>query len=141
MIQVAHISFTGFDELDKAMKKLAEPGKMAIKAVDKAAPILEKALSSAVSSAADRGYATGELASSIKATKARENDFGVFSVAKPEGFNRKGLRNVEEMAYLEYGVKSRGQEPRPVRDKAVASAEGACISAMEKVISEEVGKM
>lgn len=138
---MAHINFTGFDELDKVMKKLAEPEKMAIKAVDTAAPILEKALSSAIVSAASRGYATGELAASVKATKAEENSLGVFAVAKPEGLNRRGLRNVEEMAYLEYGVRSRGQEARPVRDKAVSIAESACISAMEKVISEEVEKM
>lgn len=138
---MAHINFTGFDELDKVMKKLAEPEKMAIKAVDKASPILVKALSSAISSAADRGYATGELAASVEATKAEENSLGVFAVAKPEGLNRRGLRNVEEMAYLEYGVRSRGQAPRPVRDQAASSAESACISAMEKVISEEVEKM
>lgn len=138
---MAHINFTGFDELDKVMKNLAEPEKMAIKAVDAAAPVLEKALSAAIASAADRGYATGNLASSVETTKAQENNLGVFAVAKPEGLNRKGLRNVEEMAYLEYGVRSRNQAPRPVRDRAASAAESACVSAMEAVINEEVGKM
>jgi hypothetical protein len=114
---------------------------MAIKAVDKAAPILEKSLRSAVSSATNRGYATGELAGSIKATKAKENDMGVFSVVKPEGKDKNGLRNVEKMAYLEYGVSSHGQAPHPVRQTAISSAQSACIQEMERVISEEVEKL
>jgi hypothetical protein len=138
---MAHISFTGFEELDTIMQKLAEPEKMAIKAVDEAAPILEKSLRSAVAAAANRGYATGELEGSIRATKAKENDMGVFSVVKPEGSDKTGLRNVEKMAYLEYGVASRGQAAHPVRQKAINDAQSACISAMERVISEEVEEM
>jgi hypothetical protein len=137
---VAHISFDGFDELEKVMRKI-KPETMAVKAVNKAVPILEEALKSSIAEAANRGYATGELVESVDSTPARGNDLGVFSVVKPEGIDEKGVRNVEKMAYLEYGVASHGQEPHPVRQTAIDKAKSECIQMMERVINEEVGKM
>lgn len=144
---MARASLTGFDDLESMLSKLMEPTKMAVKAVDAAAPVLEESLRSEIRKAANRTdekgypYSTGELAASIHRTEAKENHLGVFSVVKADGTDSKGLRNVEKLAYLEYGVASRGQVPRPVRQKAVNSAEEECIRIMQEVIYEEVDKL
>ena len=120
---------------------------MAEKAVNKAAPIVEKNLKTQIRSAANRRdkygkpYSTGELEASIAATNARDNSLGVFAVVKPNGTDKNGLRNAEKMGYLEYGVRSHGQEPRPVRAAAVAQSENAVMQIMEEVIGAEVDKL
>lgn len=144
---MAKISLTGFDELESSFKKLLQPEKMAIKAVDKAAPVLEKSLKTQIERAANRTdargkpYATGELAASVGSTKAKENDLGVFAVVKPEGTDSKGVRNAEKLAYLEYGVASHGQLPHPVRQPAVSAVEAKCEEIMRDVIYEEVDRL
>lgn len=144
---MAKVSLTGFDNLEQFLNKLAKPEKMAIKAVDKASPVLEKSLKSEIEKAANRKdtrgkpYSTGELAASIERTKARENDLGVFAVVKPDDTDSKGLLNVEKLAYLEYGVAAHGQLPHPVRQKAVNAAEAECEEIMRKVIYEEVDSL
>lgn len=137
---------TGFKDLERMLKELAEPEKMAIRAVDEATPILEKSLKAKVREAANRTdakgrpYSTGELANSIAGIPAKENEYGVYSVVKPNGTDSRGLRNVEKMAYLEYGVRSHGQEPHPVREPAIAACEADVLDVMEKIIYSEVDK-
>lgn len=144
---MAGINLTGFGDLERTLKKLAKPEKMAIKAVDAAAPVLEKSLKREVDAATTRRdkngkpYSTGELSKSIGRTKAKENEMGVFAAVLPMGTDSRGMRNAEKLAYLEYGVKSHGQEPRPVRQKAVNSAKDECIKVMEEVVSSEVDKL
>lgn len=144
---MASAKVTGFDNLSQFFAKLEHPEKMAKKAVNKAVPILEKSLKAQIESAANREdsrgkpYSTGELAASICSTAAKENDLGVFAVVKPEGTDSKGLRNVEKLAYLEYGVAAHGQLPHPVRQKAVNAAESECEEIMRKVIYEEMDKL
>ena len=132
------ITITGFESLDELFKKGAKANEIAKKAVDQATPVLEGALRGKISGAASRGYATGELAGSISSTKAKVNDRGVFAAVRPTGHDRKGVRNAEKLAYLEYGT-SRGQAPHPVRAAAASAAEGECVSIMEKVVYEELG--
>lgn len=136
---MANCSITGFDELEKMLRKLSQPEKMAIKAVDAASPILVNALKGAISGATKGGH--GDLAASISATSARQNELGVFAAVRPTGTDREGVRNGAKLAYLEYGVKVHNQPPRPVRASAVASAEGACMSIIEGIIEQEVGSL
>lgn len=144
---MARAKITGFDNLSQFFAKLEHPEKIAIKAVDKAAPVLEESFRSEIRKAADRTdkkgrpYSTGELAASVYRTEAKENHLGVFSVVKVEGTDSKGVRNVEKLAYLEYGVASKGQDPHPVRQKANNAAEEECVKIMQEVIYEEVDKL
>ena len=131
------IKITGFDDLNRILEKGVKIDQIAKKAVDQAAPILQGSLSSKIAGAASRGYATGELAGSIKASKARKNDRGVFAVVGPSGTDSKGMRNGEKLAYLEYGT-SRGQAAHPVRASAASSAEAQCKSVMERIVHEEL---
>ena len=65
----------GFEELLQALNKATVSTKDAcIRAVDNAAPILKDTLSDEITKAANRGYATGELAGSVSAMKAKENE-------------------------------------------------------------------
>lgn len=143
---MAKARLTGFDNLESFLGKLAKPEAMAIKAVNTAAPVLEKSLKAEVKNAANRTdengnpYSTGELERSISTTKARENAFGVFAAVRPTGTDEKGTRNAEKMAYLEYGT-SRGQLAHPVRQKAINTAEAECEQIMKKVIYEEIEKL
>lgn len=144
---MAKISMAGFDDLDKLFGKLMAPEEMAIKAVNKAASVVEKNMKAEIKAAANRvdgkgrPYSTGELAASVSATTARENEYGVFAAIRPTGTDSRGTRNAEKLAYLEYGVASHGQEPRPVRQKVVNASQGECTKIMQDVVAEEVDKM
>lgn len=137
---MAKCAITGFNELEKMLKKLEKPEKMAIKAVDAASPVLVRSFKSAVD-AVTSGDATGSLSASIEATNARQNELGVFSAVRPTGTDSKGVRNGAKLAYLEYGVRSHGQMPRPVRQTAVKNAEAECRRIIQKTIDEEVAKL
>lgn len=134
---MARCQITGFDELEKVLRKMEQPEKMAIKAVDAASPVLVASMKSAIAGAT-KGTGSGSLIGSISATSARQNELGVFSAVRPTGSDSKGVRNGAKLAYLEYGVRSRNQPPRPVRAAAVASAESACLAIIEGIINAEV---
>ncbi len=144
---MAKASLTGFEELESYLDKLAKPEKMAIKAVDAAAPILKKSLQAEIRGTANRTdangkpYSKGELEASIGIRPAEKNDRGVFSVVRPYGEDSKGMRNAEKLAYLEHGVKVHGQAPHPVRQKAINTAEAGCEKTMRDVIYGEVDKL
>ena len=64
---MARMTITGFEDVEEMLNKLANPYEMAEKAVNKAAPIVEKNLKTQIRSAANRRdkygkpYSTGEL--------------------------------------------------------------------------------
>lgn len=133
----------GFEELLQALNKVTVSTKDAcIRAVDKAAPILKETLSDEITKAANRGYATGELAGSVSAMKAKENELGVFSVVGVRGVDKNGVANEDKLLWLENGtMRSRGglmKRAGPVRRRAVNSAKAKCEAAMEQEISKFV---
>lgn len=144
---MARAKAMGFDEIDKMLNKLMQPETMAVKAVDAAVPVIEKNMKARIKTVANRvdgkgrPYSTGELAASVSATDARENAYGVFSAVRPTGTDEKGMRNAEKMAYLENGVASHNQEPRPIRQKVINESEGECLKIMKDVIYSEVDKL
>ena len=148
---MARLELTGFDDIDKMFEILGKPEEFAIKAVNKAAPILEKHTRDAVraSSSSDK------LAGSFSAISAKQNDLGVYSVVRPTGDFNEDLSNAELAAQFEYGRKgghkrqgmkrkSTTMAPRPWRDKALNGAKAECESIAEQevynAIDEAVGK-
>lgn len=129
---------SGLDDFIKALEKAQVGTKEAcIRAVNKAAPILKESLQGEISKAANRGYSTGELAGSVTAMKAKENEYGVFSAVGPQG-----ERNKEKLLWLENGVMRKGtnlmKRAGPVRTRAVNSAQSKCETVMQQEIEKYI---
>lgn len=133
---MANFRIDGLDEAIREMERLGRFSEIAPKAVDAAAPILEDAVKSAVSSVVS-SKATGDLVGSIRKTKAKMNEWGAFTVVKPNGKDRKGTNNADKLLRLEYG--NSHQSAHPCLAKAVNSAESSCIKAAEETIYKEMG--
>lgn len=146
---MANMTINGFDGVDELFRDLSNNvDGIAIEAVSEAAPILEESLRSAISSAAGKGYATGELAASVGVLPAKKNKYGVFSVVKPMGSHRGGESNAKLAAVLEYGRrggyekggrKVTTQAPSPFRAKAVNAAKSQCEETMRQVVEKRMG--
>jgi len=139
---MAGVRVDGLDDLGAFIDGLEELGAnindIAKECIDEAAPTLEQALKSNIAAAANRGYSTGALASSIVPTRAKINNYGVFSAVRPVGSDSGGTRNGEKLAYLEYG--QRTQAPHPVMAKSVAQAEPQVTATVKKKFEEYVDK-
>lgn len=136
---MASISINGLDELVKKLDKLSDKSRVeeiAKKAVDAAAPLTESAMRSALAAVEVGPYATGSVSSSVEATQAKVNSYGVFAVARPTGRDAKGERNGAKAAYLQYGTSR--LRARPWREKATNTAKGPAIKTMEDVVKSEM---
>lgn len=128
----------GFDEFAKELEKLGDTDKYAPEMLNVAAPILEKGLRSRVKREANKGYASGDLENSIKAKKPGKNEYGHYVMVTAEGKDRKGVRNNEKLAYLNYGTTK--QEARPVIAGAIGDTEADCLEAMQQKFDEVTGE-
>lgn len=128
----------GFDELAKELDQLGKIDEYAPEILQAAAPVLEKSLKAEVQKAANRGYASGDLAGSIKACKPGKNEQGHYVVVTAKGKDRKGTRNNEKLAYLNYGTTK--QQARPVIARSVKSAEAECTEVIQEKFNEVTGK-
>lgn len=137
---MANFKMDGLDEFMKALNEIGNSAEeIAKKAVNEAAPKLEAAMSKNIASSANRGYATGELAGSVKAGKAKTNNYGVYAAVTIRGTDSKGVRNGEKAAYLEYGTGK--QAAHPFMAKSVREAEPSCQQVMEQVFEQEVNAL
>ncbi len=133
---------TGYDGVEKMFDSLASGG-IALKAVKEAAPILNKSAKKAVHSAANKGYATGDLEDSFVQTDAKENKYGAYSVIRPVGKDSKGVYFNAIATFLEFGTPNRTptqMEASPWREKAVNGARTEVESKMESVVNSEVSR-
>ena len=127
----------GFDDFAKELEELGDVDRYAPAMLKAAAPILEKELKGRVKREANRGYATGDLERSIKAQKPGSNIYGHYVIVTADGKDRKGVRNNEKLAYLNYGTSK--QQARPVIAKAIQNSEDACLDAMQEKYNEVTG--
>lgn len=140
---MAKAQLTGFEELDKLFEQIGRPEEFAIKAVNKAAPVLKKHIQKNLKTSSN----SDKLANSFHQTPAKENELGVYSVVRPEGDFNKDLSNADLAAQFEYGRKggyirpgkkrpATTMNPRPWRDKSINDARNEC----EKIMTQEVYK-
>lgn len=127
----------GFDNLEKELDRLGKLDEAAPDMLQAAAPVLEKELKGQVVAGANKGYAFGDLAGSIKANKPEKNKLGHYVSVTAKGKDRKGVRNNEKLAYLNYGTSKQGA--KPVVGKAVKNAEGKCLEIMQEKFNEVTG--
>ncbi len=117
----------------KQLGRLADVDRIAPQMIDEAIPILESNVKVEVA----KHKRTGALANSVKKTKAKKNKYGYYASVRPTGKDKKGVRNMEKMVYLEYGTKK--QPARPTLTKAIKDSESAVLDKMQEVFSREVG--
>lgn len=150
---MARAALEGFDDLEKMFRDLSSKAdEIAIEAVEKATPELERSLRECIAETANKGYASGQLAGSVVATRAGRNKYGIYSVVKPNGKNKNGIPNAQEAAILEYGRKggytpsyssrpTTTQEPRPFRQKAINRAAAKCEKIMKEAVESKIEKV
>ena len=142
---MASMTIKGFDdvikEFDRLSKKsnLDEIAKKAVNAAkDKVSSEMSRslAISEQHDPNAQNKRVTGSVAGSVKPTAAKVNSYGVYSVAKPDGRNKYGVRHAELAAYLEYGTSKLAA--RPWRARAVNAAEGPAKRIIEDIVVREM---
>ena len=118
----------------KQLGKLADVDRIAPKMLNEALPILERNVKAEVS----KHVVSGDLLKSIKMSKAKKNKYGYYASVRPTGTDKKGVRNMEKMVYLEYGTSK--QSPAPTLTKAIKDSEKAVLDKMQEVFDREVGE-
>ena len=132
---MAQFDINGLDELMAQLDRLGKFDDIAPKMLEEAVPILEEE----VIKQATPHWASGDMVESIKPTGAMAGRSGGYYICvRPQGTDRKGIRNMEKMAWLEYGVK--GRAATPVLTTAVLNAEPNVTRKMQEVFNREVGR-
>ncbi len=130
---MARFEATGIDSMLSALDKW-EASRIAPIMLEEAVPILEKNVKKHTALHKD----TGEMQSSIKKTKAKRTGKDGYSICvRPTGTDEKDVRNMEKVAYLEYGTSR--QKASPVLSPAVKESEEAICDKMQEVFEREIG--
>lgn len=122
-------------EFIKQLGRLEDVDRIAPQMIDEAMPILEKNLKSELS----KHKRTNEMLTSVKRTHAgKVRGGGYYAVVRPTGKDSKGVRNMEKLAWLEYGT--RKQSPKPILTKAIKDSQSPVEKKMQEVFEREVKK-
>lgn len=121
------------DEMMDEFKKLGtDTEEIILKMLNGAIPILE----THVKEELEKHRISGDLLRSIKIIKAKQAKAGGYSASvEPSGTDKKGVRNVEKMIYLEYGTSR--QAATPVLTKAINDSEQGVLAKMQEVFDRE----
>lgn len=128
---MADFDVNGLDELMKDLTSL-EIDRIAPKMLEESAPILKKN----VKRNAQRHIKTGEMQQSIKTSKANRTGTGYSITVRPTGKDKKGVRNMDKMADLEFGTTK--QAASPVIAPSVRECELSVAEKMQEVFDREV---
>lgn len=116
--------------LVRQLERLDNFDKVAVEVLEEGAKVLEPFVKREVA----KHKHTGRLYESIKASKPKKNKHGYFISVRPTGTDKKGVRNMQKMAHLEYGTKN--QPARPVLTKALNDAREPVHARMQEVINK-----
>jgi len=123
-----------FDIVLKELDRSADVDSWGPKALEEASVILEQNIKRRASTH-DR---TGAMSGSIKPTKPKKNRWGHFIVIRPTGKDKKGVRNMEKLVYMEYGTSK--QSPTPVITPALNDVADEVNAKIQEVFEREVMK-
>ena len=122
----------GIDELMTSLTSV-DIEALAPVALEQSAPIVEKKLVQL----SEPHKKTGAMVKSIKAQKANKSGDGYSIFVGASGVDRKtGIRNMEKMAYLEFGVRSHNQPSTPVIVPAVRATHDDVCDSMQDVFNK-----
>ena len=130
---MAKFNVQGFDKLMTELDRLGRFEEIAPKMLEESIPILEQE----VRERASAHWVSGDMVNSIKKPKkASRRGGGYYICVRPTGTDSKGVRNMEKLVYLEFGVK--GRPAVPILTTAVLNAEPKVIAKMQEVFNREV---
>ena len=122
----------GIDELMQSLTSI-DIEALAPVALEQSAPIVKDKLVQLSEAHRD----TGAMIRSIKAQKAKKRRDTYSILVSPTGKDRRtGIRNMEKMAYLEFGVRAHNQPATPVITPAVRSTHDAVCDKMQDVFNQ-----
>lgn len=128
---MAQFEIEGIDNLLKDLDML-DAERIAPIMLEESVPILKEA----VVKRASRHKDSGDMVASIKTTGAERKQLGYYICVRPTGRDKKGVRNMEKLAALEYGVDGK-QGATPILTPAVNEAEGKVLEKMQEVFERE----
>ena len=120
--------------LDELMQSLTsiDIEALAPVALEESAPIVEKKLISL----SEPHKRTGAMVKSIKAQKASKSGDGYSIFVGASGVDRRtGIRNMEKMAYLEYGVREHNQPATPVIVPTIRATHDSVCDSMQETFN------
>lgn len=121
------------NEFAAALERLGRFNEIAPKMLEAAAPLLEKE----VIRQATPHWVSGDMVRAIKKTKVTVERGGQYHICvRPTGKDHNGIRNMEKMVWLEFGVK--GRPAVPVITTAVLNVSPAVRAKMQEVFNREV---
>lgn len=129
---MASFDMEGLDSLISELSSI-EIEEIAPKMLEESAPILQ----ANIEKRAALHNRTGSMAGSIKATKAKAGKDGYSISVRPTGEDKKGVRNMEKMVYMEYGTYK--QNATPILTQSVRESENDVLAKMQEVFDSEVG--
>lgn len=102
-------------------------------ALEQSAPIVQKKLIQL----SEPHKKTGAMVKSIKAQKANKSGDGYSIFVGASGVDRKsGIRNMEKMAYLEFGVREHNQPATPVITPTIRATHDDVCDSMQDVFNK-----
>ena len=124
-------------EFLKTLGKLSQIDQVAPKMIDEALPTCTEYLKNGINSA-NHPYSKGDMVRSIKEKRATQDKNGAWKgITRPTGKGEDGTRNMEKLAYYEYGTSK--QPARPIMDKIKNDASVPAQEKMEDVFKREMG--
>lgn len=130
---MATFDIKGVDGIMAVLDRMGRSDEIAPKMLEEAVPILE----AEVIRQATPHRVSGDLVGSIKKTGAAAGRRGGYYICvRPTGTDRKGVRNMAKLAYLEFGAK--GRPAVPLLTTAVLNASLAVKAKMQEVFNREV---
>lgn len=130
---MAKFSVTFDNELVKQLERLENFDELAKQILTDSSQPLESTLNRELSTHKD----TEALIKSVKKV-VKKSKYGWFLMVRPTGKDKKGVRNMEKLAYLEFGTSK--QSPRPLLDRVMRSAESAVKELMQRNFDDYVNK-
>lgn len=129
---MATFNMRGIDGLEAALARIGRLDEIAPKMLEEAAPILKEE----VIQQATPHWFSGSMVKSIKSTGVKDGKDGHYICVRPTGKDKRGVRNMDKMAYLEFGRK--GRAAIPVIRTAVLNAAPEVRAKMQEVFNREV---
>ena len=132
---MARFQVDGFEELNKKLNSIADYDGIAPELINNSLEPLENELKSQLK----KHQKSGSLVKSVKKKKAKKNKYGWYGQVLPTGTDENGVRNMEKLAYMEYGTSHQAATPviTPAINNAIAEVEDNMQEKYNEIVGEK----